>query len=361
MIEILHYSFFSVFLLTTPFFAKIISISTNQRQYEKVGYWICIIFLMFIAGFRDSTIGNDTHKYLEIFESINLYINSRYEIGFIYLNLLISHICQWPQIVLIVTSIFILYSYGRFIWKYSKYPWLSLFLLFSYNFFPFALSGIRESIALAIILFSYDYLLNKSHVKFIILVLIAFTFHFTAIIFLLGILIRRLKLNLKTVLCIVLGGIICLVCFTGLLSIVILYNESYQSYVDNGVYFGETRMASIIDLIFLITVFVFCVSSKSRKIEKRIFSGNNYDLMLLMNLIAITIYLVSLKFNLLSRLGLYYSIFIIITLPNAIAYKNLLSKQIWIVIVGLMFYLYFLIILILRPEWNQIYPYRSIF
>ena len=132
----LHYLSLSSFLLILPFCTTLWAEITNQKNYEKTGYWLCVLVLMCLGAFRAETIGNDTHEYLRIFQEIaqDPFRETRYEAGYVFLNYIVSLFSSDPQSILVVTSCITLFSFGRFIWKYSRSPWLSLFIFWAAHF-----------------------------------------------------------------------------------------------------------------------------------------------------------------------------------------------------------------------------------
>src|SRR5699024_2701180 len=83
-----------------------------------------------------------------------------------------------------VTSSFILLSFYNFMYKYSSNVIISYTLFILLYFFGTSLNLIRLFLAIAINLFSIKYLTERNFVKFLLIVLLATTFHVTAIVFL---------------------------------------------------------------------------------------------------------------------------------------------------------------------------------
>ena len=362
MSGIFHYTLLSSFLLLNPLCMRLLTERVNNRIYEKIGYWFSVIVLMFLSAFRADTVGNDTHEYLRIFKEITIISDSgsRYEIGYVWLNKMVSFISSNPQSIIIITSIFIFYSYGYFIWKYSKSPWLSLFVFFTFNGFAFALSGIRQSIALTILLYSYDYFGKDKYLRSLFCILLATAFHSTAIIFVIVFLWKKFKINLKIICFTIVSGIFCYYLFSSILQYIYILFPAYELYYDGGRYFGDTRLASVINLVVIFIMFCFCYSSlfnkySKKRIDEKEMINNNY--MLLLFLIAVVINIVALKLNLLDRVTLYFSIYSIVLLPNALHVLPKERRVFYTPIIISLLYVYYMIILIYRPEWNNIYPY----
>lgn len=356
-----HYVFLALILLVIPFGTKLSAKIINQRNYEKVGYWFCIFILMSLGAFRAETVGNDTQEYIRIFGEIaqNPSAETRYEIGYVYLNYIISLFSSNSQYVFIITSGFVFFSFGRFIWKYSKSPWLSIFIFFTYGFFTFSITAVRQSLAIGILLFSYDYILQGKKLKFVLTVLTATMFHATAVFFILSYFCRVVKPTMKTIILFFVIGIFCSYLFSTLLDIAFGLFTMYEHY-DGGEYFGETRLASILYVIISLFILLFSyyvLTCKKVRGQLSEWHVKNSNCMLVLVLFAVTIYIISLKLNILDRIAIYYNAFSIILLPNAIFWLNKTNKIIVTLSVILFFLTYSAVIIIFRPEWGTIYPY----
>ena len=132
------------------------------------------------------------------------------------------------------------------------------------------------------------------------------------------------------------------------------------AHYDNGIYFGDTRLASILYVVISSLILFFSYYLLARKRVIRQLPGlqlrnNNY--MLILVLFAVTIYIVSLKLNILDRIAIYYNVFSIILLPNAIYWLNKGNRMLFYSLVILLFFAYSAVIITFRPEWGTIYPY----
>lgn len=342
---------------------------TIQKKKVLVFFSFGVLFLL--SALRSSEVGNDTHNYVDIFNHIEDFDSEDYdghfEIGYMFLNYLSKNIAESQQTILIVTSIIIFGGYARFILKYSNMVWLSIFLFFTNGFFTFALSGIRQSIAIVILLFSYDFLRSNRFLKFTALVLFASLFHSSAVLFLISYFVTRLRWNLITALSFLFITLFLYFGFDSLLSVVFGLFTVYQ-YYDGGIYFGDTRLASILNLLIGCSILLCCILLRSYKEENYIRVNNNdicvrdNEKMLLLVCTSVAIIFVSLKLNLLDRAAMYFNAFSIVLLPNSI--KMLQGKKIYLFVIPLIvgaFFCYASIIQIMRPEWNRIYPYTFYF
>lgn len=160
-------------------------------------------FLFLVAAFRFE-FGADYTSYYSFY---NKFLLKKYEeltfleIGYRWLNILISSMKLDFNILLSVISFVNLYFFYRFMIfiniKRSFY-WIIFFTYISlYNLYFYHLSMIRQSIAIYIFLFSFQYIYKKEIKKYIIIILLATLFHKSAIILLPIYYINRINFKIK--------------------------------------------------------------------------------------------------------------------------------------------------------------------
>ena len=156
------------------------------KQGEKV-FWFTIILIALFKGLRWDT-GTDFPQYYACFENVtwsNFYHFERYgfgsdlmEPGYTFLNVLSKTIIDDYTIFLLWTNLAIMWVYGKTILTYVpqyKFSCLALVLI-STILFP-----VRQTFAVATLLFSLRYIITKNLKKYLFCVLIAFSFHRSAI------------------------------------------------------------------------------------------------------------------------------------------------------------------------------------
>ncbi len=321
-----------------------------------------MFFLCFLSSFRSSIVGNDTHSYIYIFEQANEYVKygSRFEIGYVYFNYILSKITDNPQYVFIICSIVICYSFGRFIWKYSKMPWLSMLLFFLLTFGS-TVNIMRQMLAISILLWGVDFIQQKKLLYFAVTIVVATLFHNTAFLFAPAWFLPGLKLDKKVVLFMVGIAIIMYIGFSGLLNYAFSYLNMYEHYSEGKYFEGEVRLASIIQLVISFSVSALGYLAY-RKIGDDYWKvseeGVSYRFLLLMQFVATVIFFLCLKVNLLDRIALYYSSYSIINIANAISLYPAYKRKRMAMAVLLFLLVYNVTILTLRPDWNRVYPYE---
>ncbi len=330
---------------------------------NKKTYCIIVGVLMtLVVGCRSINMGmGDTrYVYVSIFDQIrnmnltetfNFIINADIEIVFYMLTRIYIFITSNVQIYLLLLSIPINYAVSRFIYKHSNMPALSFILYFSLNYFAFSFTLLRHCIALAIILWSYDYLKEGKLKQFIVTVIIAGLFHRTAWIFILAYPLRKVKFDYKiAMIAIAIALFISRVFGIQIYNAIfhdIIASSRYAMYIDPN---GNTLTFFAINLLILIvSIILIKMSKKDEEMQK-----NN----LMLNLQTVGICLASTMtfFSEMFRISTFFTIFSIVLLPNTLSILNNKKTRI-IVEIGMyiVFIAYFFCFTMYN---NAIYPYQ---
>lgn len=154
------------------------------------------VFLMF--ALRHQSMGIDLHYlkdygYLGSFEKIGskswkevLTMESyqNYERGYILFNKLVASVSMERQFFLAVCAFCSVAPIAWTIYKKSESPALSFIAYMGMPFFVLTFSGLRQSIAIGLCVWALSFVQEKKPVRFVLLVLLASTFHSTALLFL---------------------------------------------------------------------------------------------------------------------------------------------------------------------------------
>lgn len=129
----------------------------------------------YIAGFRSSV------TITELFRSDELHLlqNPAFEIY----NSLVRTFTDNYHIFFLIPAFFVQYSYIRFIRRYSPSFVLGIGLYILLGTYVFSIAAMKQTIAMAILLFAIPHLLKKQYVLYFLLVFAAFLFHAYAIAF----------------------------------------------------------------------------------------------------------------------------------------------------------------------------------
>ncbi len=336
------------------------------KNKNKAFLFITFLELFFISGFRNWNIGNDTLSYVNTFiatcSSFDM-SGSYMEKGYLLFNKLLSLLSNNPQTILIVTSFCILLSIFYFIPKYSKFIFLSI-LLFIIIEFSTVLTMIRQEMALIIVLSGFSFVIKRHFVQFLVLCLLATTFHSSAIVAIVWYFVYPLNIKIKNIITILVVTMLVFTFIAPFIDKIIVITGRYSNYVGNILMGEELKTASIVKTLINLFVFLFCFVTyffinKSKEILSNFIIRPQF--LLLSSLLALCIQFISIRGTVLERIAFYFSFFNVLSVP---AFINCYSKSIrlvlTIIIIGL-FILYKSTVFVYRPEWNHVLPFKFCF
>ncbi|MBE7018935.1 MAG: EpsG family protein [Ruminococcaceae bacterium] len=176
----------------------------GMEKRRQIFVWLAGTTLFVIMGFRHNGVGVDTKHYLSRYHSTAYYdwdvfkhwdLWREEELGFLFFTKIL-YVWKIPfQVYLILYALFISICISKFILKWSKNPFWGFYLHATIGMFTMSMSGIRQSIACCICWLAIDYILEKKPVRFVLMVILASTFHQSAIFFLVFYFARYLKIK----------------------------------------------------------------------------------------------------------------------------------------------------------------------
>lgn len=173
------------------------------KDNKKLYCTVAALQWIFLSSARHMSVGNDTYQYAtrflevkytswsKIFSNLLDYIknpfSARYEFkdpGYDLLEKIFQIFTDEYRFWLLFIAVLFTVSMSVWIYKNSEMPWLS-FIIYSSLFFAFyAVTGHRQTIATALIVFiGYKYIKERKLWKFLGLSLLAFLIHKSAIVF----------------------------------------------------------------------------------------------------------------------------------------------------------------------------------
>ena len=157
-----------------------------SRRKDAIYLGIASLGLILFAAFRGETVGIDYPMYQTYFEQMhregwqfltgpqNEY---RMEFGFSFLNFAISRFTGDVHVFMAVAATILVLLAAIAIYRDCSIPWVGMFIFVSFHFFGNSMSFIRQSFAIGIFLFAIRYLKEKRFVPYLLIVLLAATFH----------------------------------------------------------------------------------------------------------------------------------------------------------------------------------------
>ena len=338
-----------------------LAIMKKESKYKKIYLFVSFILLGGIAAIRTENVGVDTLQFHDAYLRIgNLnwleLSTERYEMGFSILCRILNYISENPQLLISVTAIFINFSVIRFIYKYSKDVVFSILLYILLNFYFSYMNIMRQALAIAILLWAFDAIKNNKKIRYFILVVLATLFHGSAILGLAYIILLKFKYKQKyNKFVIPILGII----FLFGKEIFLLFSEispRLAGYVGSE-YDTENYFGALLDFLLTFIIWWFGNNVLNKKKNDDI----DEDLILYNKLMIINVIttLLTIRVGIFNRFTPYFSVFQIIWIPNILKIMKK-NAQLFKLLFTIVLVMYWLIIMIFRPEWYGVVPYEMI-
>ncbi len=146
---------------------------------------------VFLLALRGENYGNvyDVRAYKDFYLRIRLsswervLANEEFEIGFVILNKLLSYILPFDQGIIVFHAVFCIFCVCRFIYRNTDEVFWAFLFFVTLGTMGFMLTGIRQAIAISICLLSVEFIKEKKFIKYLIMVLLAYNIHQSALIF----------------------------------------------------------------------------------------------------------------------------------------------------------------------------------
>lgn len=343
--------------------SKYSSYNINTPETEKrktVFFYIVLLTLVLISGLRYmdyylsdewvyrikyGIIGNDSF--------INIIKSS--EFGFNMLNWILYKISKNPQTIIFVCSLITNIYLVSTIKRYSSIFWISMYMYICMGVYDTSFNIIRQFLAIAIVYGGIKYLVKRQFKKYLIMVLIATTIHTSAVIMIPIYFISNKKVSIKTALKIVTIAIIAIIIFEPVVNLISSVIgginpriDQYLSAITTGSGYGVNPLRVVVYICPLVIAFI-----NKGAIEVK---NKNIDLFLNLYLIGSMIMIVSLKFVYIARFAEYFTIALLILIPDILtSFKNKNINIIVCFISSILYFIYFIYLMSIGSD------YRSIF
>ena len=285
----------------------------TRNHYSRETYLFLIFFiLIFVSCFRKDSVGGDLQNYIPLFESAKYSSWSEYlslpKYGFIFLtyNKLLCSIGDHYTVLLIGTSLFNLIAVAVFVKRYSLIPWLSIVVFICLGLYGRTFNSLRSSMAMAILLYSIPFILDRKFLKFLIVFICAFIVHKSVFPFVVAYFLVDKRLPLKIMVPVAAFLFVVASELSPLLnSILVLYDPSYIG--------SETSGGGYAYFMMLVVIAVFCSIFKN----KRESSANT--LLFNMLVVGMCIQPFASQISFINRMTIFFTIALIIVIPNSVA------------------------------------------
>ena len=340
-----------------------LSFNPGRNQHSSF-LFLFLLGLSLFVGFSDMFGGYDRYIYGEIFDNIadittmkgkyseSLYYNFyNSEFGYTFLNVLISFFTENRYIFILIVTLIIYTCLFISLRKYTEnYP-LAVVLFMGLWFF-FTFTYLRQVLAATIVWLSIQYVVERKFWKFLVVFLIGFSMHNSAIIFFPLYFIPLKKFSPKLIV-----GVMLFLLLLGLSPLPNSFFEIYESssIVERHAEYnasGGLRIAYILEAFFFLYLIL--------KSYKYIPADKSHVVLLNMALIFCGILLLFVRSENGGRLSWYYMIGIIATITSICTYKTNIQNKIPLFLIGLSLFLYIRI----YTGWQvylNLYPYKTFF
>lgn len=333
---------------------------------NKIFLALIFIIICFLMATRTYGTGSDTEMYVRKFQEFcqakwnSQIFGGYYEPLYVITNILLSYISSNPRILIVVTSIFISFAFYKFIQDNSKDYLSSIIMFIGVLLFYGAMNTIRQYIAISIILLGFKFVKEKKLLPYMLMVVLAYLFHSTALIGIFIYLIYNAKYKHTRVILIFIVAIIANIFILDLINIIcgIIGRPNY--YVHR---VGLKNIANLIYVFMYLCLYLLSILlMKKNKLKDYKQNGNN-NFYLYTFVMSSAFSIIAMRMNVLARITLYFNVFSIICLPNVIMenIKVESKKLVARIALILVFTTYSCIIIKYRPQWNTAYNYKNCF
>ncbi len=296
----------------------------SKPKYKKLYCIIIALQWILISGLRHWSVGADTYNYYrafengkntswsEIFSNCYNYLFHGFKTkdpGYYLLQKLFQVFSDNYQVFLIFIAFVFIGLMAWWIYKNSNMPEIS-FLIYSTVFYSFyAVTGHRQTIATALIVFiGYELIKEKKYLRFMLVAFIAFMIHKSSIVFIAYMIIANINLSLAYV--IIIAVIIIAVAILGNqlygpIAVMLGFDKEQIEYSEG----GAEAYATILLLVCLASFILYHWISKRRTDCKYL-----YNMMFLVTASILLIY----QQQGFMRIQQYFSLIIMVLIPEMI-------------------------------------------
>lgn len=331
-------------------------LTDDPKRYNKLFYWMLLIYLICISGFRYG-VGTDYWNYTEMYTDWVKPDDSLAEasdVGFNILIRVLQVITPNPQILFFVTSVIINICIISTIKRYSSKFELSTYFYITTFVYYATFNAVRQTLAIAIVFAGTKYLLKRDWRKYIIIVLLSSLIHQSTLIMIPVYFLVNHKFMSKFNIYICLVFLAAFIFYNGFLEALfnMIQGTNYAGYQDEMTATGEGAnvLRFLVQLAPIVLVFFY-----NKSIIKD--DDKEFNIMMNMSLLGMLFMLLSLRHWLFARLTTIFNLYYVFTLPkilDASSDKDMRRLLSFIIMACYFIFTYML----LRSGESNILPYR---
>ncbi len=333
-----------------------IGITSLNYQYKdrlKIKLAFLLFSMSMMASFRGYDVGNDTRSYYNFFKQMvysNTDFDPRIEIGYRYFNIFIAFFSENFTWVLFFSSLFLFVVLYKFYVKYSN-NYIMCGIFFWLIGFITIISATRQAVAIGFVYLAIIFLVERKRILFFSFVIIAASFHLSAMIFLVMLPLSNIKLTMRKV-TILISVVTAITLFSSIFRniIIIFLGPYYANYIGTSSGILAVLFNSLMGLLYII-IDEFQNKNTSDDVRK----SHIYNISKWSTLIYSALALASYNISIIGRLSYYF-------IPGLVLYISYVTKRKKILnFISIVFlFAYNIMVLWLRPEWNSFFPFSFI-
>ena len=298
----------------------------NGLKNNKFILYPLLIIMLFLAVFRDSSIGTDTEAYIDLFNYSKNIKGGLFESGeylFGYITYFCSNYLNLTCYYTIIYGIY-LFAVGCFIKNFSTNWGLSIFIFITCGFYTQSFNIMRQFWALGVSLIGVYYLINKQPSKFWLYLIISTFIHGSAAILSILFFIRNIEFK-KNIQCLIVTisfilGYFLAPILSPYFELLSVYTGRFEHYLLVG---PSEDARNIISNIGLNIMFLFTLYYANQQYKNSV--------VLKMYFISIVVFNLFATFGFIIRLNEYFAIAQIVVLPYVLSsIRKTISKVVYV-------------------------------
>ena len=333
----------------------------QAKKLKRRRWWLLLVAalpMFVLVALRGPHMGADTGGYLKFFDQMvntpwdQIFVRNEatyeFEEGFVIFEKLLTYVTDDSRVYQVLYTLVYLLALVTFANELEKGRFAFLFFFATMGTYTFMFTGVRQCLAMSICLLSYPFIKRKKLIPFILLVILAFFFHKSAILFLAAYFIYNRRLGWFNA---VIYGVLAALAFINIETIQEWFNDTLD--YEYGIEATDTGFI-FFAIIVLVTAFAYFAILHYKK-ETRESVG-------LLNVAGITLvlWLLRLETRVAERPSYYFMFFSAAVLCHALDAPTKNGDKL---IYKLVVYAAFLVLFIYRfmTNFSSLVPYVSFF
>jgi peptidoglycan/LPS O-acetylase OafA/YrhL len=330
---------------------------------------VMILILIIISGIR-CNVGSDYYSYYVSYNNWLINVDSIYDViqantqfGFYVLGFLLKGITDFPYAIFWLVACIVYPCMIIYMRKKTEKPSIAFMCFMLLGFFAISNNILKQTMAMLIMIYAYEALTKNKKIKFVLATLVAATFHTTAIIAaILMVISRKMKPSYKNLLFCILIGVIGLFAYNIMGNIIshISLLERYQTYFINTTTYSSMIKETIGVVIYALVYIAIAAILISKKEQIKEIDEEAYKRIPLV-MIGIAISIFAINNWTINRIALYLYQFVITIMPALFAVKYTpKEKKTYMFLVIILLVAACLFLTIFAAE-NEYYSYQTYF